>query len=118
MKITRQAKGHNGPRYSPPPIPLEREEANVTLKKGEFADFKLLTDPADKDSPEYTLSLPYFKKGGLEDWLIFRQTLKKVFQGLNIQNGANAVRRTLWRAPSDFHEQDSRFWRAHYYGQN
>ena len=91
MKIAHQAKGHNGPRYSPPPIPLEREEVNVTLKKGEYADFKLLTDPDDEDSLEYTLSLPYFKKGRPEDWLIFCQTLKKVFRGLNIQNGVNVV---------------------------
>ena len=67
MKIAHQAKGNTGPRYSPPPIPLEREEANITLKKCEYADFKLLTDPADEDLPEYTLSLPYFKKGDPED---------------------------------------------------
>ena len=81
MKIVHQAKGNNGPRYSPPPIPLEREEANVTLKKGEYADFKLLTDPDDEDSPEYTLSLPYFKKGGPEDWRLayFPSDLKEGF---------------------------------------
>jgi len=90
MKIARQSKGHNSPRFIPPPIPLEREEKSTTLKKGEYADFKLLTDPTDDDSPEYTLSLPYFSKGGPEEWLIFRKSLNKVFRGLNLQNGDNA----------------------------
>ena len=103
-----------------PPIALKWEEANVTLNKGEYADFKLLTDPDDKDSLEYTLSLPYFKKGSPEDWLIFHQTLKKVFWGLNIQNGANVVPIVsdvrFGESPSDFHQQDSGFLWACYYG--
>ena len=91
MKIARRSQGKNSPRFMPPPIPLERDETNTTLKKGEYADFKLLVNPEDEDSAEYTLSLPYFSKGGPEDWLIFRRTLNKVFRGLNIKSGKNAV---------------------------
>ena len=92
MKVS-FAASTKSPNYVPPPIPLEKEEkvTTATLKKGEYADFKLLSRPTDPNSAEYTLSLVYFKKGSTEDWLTFRSQLGKVFRGMNIEEGDDAV---------------------------
>ena len=62
-KKAQRTQGQNSPRYAAPLIPLVCEETSTVLKKGEYADFKVLSDPNDKDSPEYVLSVPYFKRG-------------------------------------------------------
>jgi len=69
-----------------PPIPLERP-TKKELHKGDYQTYKLRNVPADENSPVYELSVPYFRTGTCEEWLIFRKNLEKVILGQNVTNG-------------------------------
>eukprot|EP00957_Ditylum_brightwellii_P061273 4650006-Ditylum_brightwellii.AAC.1 len=45
------------------------------LKRSQFHTYKLCTTPADATSPLYKLSLPFFKSGTSEEWILFRRGL-------------------------------------------
>ena len=97
MKVARSATEINGrrPKISPP-IPLERPE-HKEPEKGEYQNYKLRNVPGDAASPTYELAVPYFSSGTPEEWLRFRQNVKRVCNGQNITTGAGkfAVARRL-----------------------
>eukprot|EP00957_Ditylum_brightwellii_P149852 11412545-Ditylum_brightwellii.AAC.1 len=55
-------------------IPFKRADPKP-LKRGQFHTYKLLTTPADATSPLYELSVPFFKSGTPEEWILFRRGL-------------------------------------------
>ena len=80
-----------------PPIPLDRPE-HKKVPKTAYVTFKLRTNPAESDSPEYDLSMQYFKSGTAEDLLTCLKNIRKVFVGMNIKSGPTQyamVRRIL-----------------------
>ena len=81
-KKTRNAS--NG--FLPPPILLDRPEPKE-LEKDQYMTFKLKTDPGNRNSAEYSLSVPYFRDGSPEEWLKFVMNLKRLFEGQNITTG-------------------------------
>ena len=85
-----------GCRHIAPPISIERPEKKE-LCKGKYQTYTLRNTPSDKSSPTYDLSVPFFRSGSAEEWLIFRRNLDKVVQGQNIKSGpaAFAVARKL-----------------------
>ena len=93
---THQAK--NGSRLIVvPPIPLERPE-HKKVPKTSYVTFKLRTNPSETDSPEYDLSIQYFKSGTAEELLTCLKNIKKVFVEMNIKTGPTQyamVRRIL-----------------------
>ena len=59
MKVTIPKKfksASNG--FLPPPIPLERPEPKE-LEKDDYMTFKLKTNPASRNSAEYSLNVPF-----------------------------------------------------------
>jgi len=69
-----------------PPISLERP-VRKELHKGDYQTYKLRNVPTNENSPVYELSVPYFRTGTCEEWLIFRKNLEKVIVGQNVTNG-------------------------------
>jgi len=69
-----------------PAIKLARPEVKV-LKKGEYISPNCLTEPGNPDSPSYTIQLPYYCDGSPEEYLIWRDLLKKALTGQNITDG-------------------------------
>eukprot|EP00957_Ditylum_brightwellii_P094200 7172173-Ditylum_brightwellii.AAC.1 len=67
------------------------------LKRGHFHAYKLHTTPADRTSPLYELSVPFFDHGTPEEWIKFRRGLTAVLKGRNITQGpaSYAVAKTL-----------------------
>jgi hypothetical protein len=52
------------------PIPMERPEQKP-LRQGEYLTYKLRNVPNDPNSPTYELSVPYFKSGMPEEFILF-----------------------------------------------
>ena len=69
-----------------PAIKLTRPEAKV-LKKGEYISPNCLTEPGNPDSPSYMIQLPYYGDGSPEEYLTWRDLLKKALTGQNITDG-------------------------------
>jgi len=72
--------------FLPPPIPLERPEPKE-LEKGEYLTLKLRSVPDNDNSPEYELTVPYFRSGTTEEWFKFVSALRKVIDGQNLTQG-------------------------------
>eukprot|EP00957_Ditylum_brightwellii_P166100 12645821-Ditylum_brightwellii.AAC.1 len=53
-------------------IPFKRADVKP-LEHGQFHTYKLRTTPADPTPPLYKLSLPFFKEGSPEEWILFRR---------------------------------------------
>eukprot|EP00957_Ditylum_brightwellii_P153144 11656764-Ditylum_brightwellii.AAC.1 len=53
-------------------IPFKRADVKQ-LERIQFHTYKLRTTPADPMSPLYELSLPFFKEGSPEEWILFRR---------------------------------------------
>ena len=54
-----------------PPIPLEKP-FDKKLAIGKYLNIKCHTNPTDKDSTTYNFPLPIFKKGSVEEYLIWK----------------------------------------------
>eukprot|EP00957_Ditylum_brightwellii_P193464 14731869-Ditylum_brightwellii.AAC.1 len=54
------------------------------LKRGQYHTYKLCITPEDATSPIYELSVPFFDKGTLEEWIKFRRRLQAVLKGQNV----------------------------------
>ena len=69
MKVTIPKKTRNASNgFLPPPIPLDCPEPKE-LEKDQYMTFKLKTNPASRNSAEYSLNVPYFRDGSPEEWL-------------------------------------------------
>ena len=79
-----------GKRKIVPPIPLERPEVK-DLQKGQYHTYKLRSNPTDAASPTYDLSVPFFREGTCEEFLLFLRNLSRVIEGQGIANAANRV---------------------------
>ena len=80
------------------PVILYEQFEPVQPKKHESLTFKLRSNPTDKDSTTYELTLRYFKAGTPVDWLKLLKDLKVVFLGQNVQDAKSKftmVRRLL-----------------------
>eukprot|EP00957_Ditylum_brightwellii_P069455 5274194-Ditylum_brightwellii.AAC.1 len=53
------------------------------LKRGQFHTYKLLTTPADTNSPTYKFSITFFDEGAPKEWIKFRRGLQAVLKGQN-----------------------------------
>jgi hypothetical protein len=69
-----------------PVIPMDRAEPK-DLEIGEYHTYKLRTNPAEADSPLYTLQVPKFDTGTPEEWLKFQKKLRAVIAGQNATTG-------------------------------
>jgi len=69
-----------------PAIKLLRPKAKE-LKKGEYISPRCFTEPGNPDSPSYTIQLPYFGDGLPEEYLTWRDLLRKALEGQNITDG-------------------------------
>eukprot|EP00957_Ditylum_brightwellii_P023468 1771212-Ditylum_brightwellii.AAC.1 len=67
---TKPGRGNKDVKWSI--IPFKRADPKP-LKRGKFHTYKLRTTPADVASPLYELSLPFFKEGTPEEWIVFRR---------------------------------------------
>ena len=62
--------------------------ARPDLKKDEVLSFALRTDPKDKDSTTYEITIGYFSKGTAEELLLFLRTVRKIIKGQNMTTGS------------------------------
>jgi hypothetical protein len=65
---------------------MERPEQKP-LRQGEYLTYKLRNVPNDPNSPTYELSVPLFKSGSPEEFILFRRNLNKVLTGQNVNDG-------------------------------
>ena len=81
-----------------PVIPLVRTEAK-DLKKGEYVVIKCRIRPNDNDSPTFDLPIPYFSTGSAEEFLSWKDNLKKAIKGQDVSDGPGkfAMARRLLR---------------------
>ena len=69
-----------------PPKDLERSLDKV-LKKGEYIAIKCLNTSGDNDSGSYEINLPYYGGGSPEEWLVWKDKLRKALDGQSISTG-------------------------------
>ena len=96
-KLASATEVGSGKRRIIPPVPLERPVAKE-LQKGQYYTFKLKAKPADANSPTYDLSVPYFRDGSCEEFLLFEKNLDRVMLGQAITDAtdkASRVRKLL-----------------------
>ena len=71
-----------------PVIPLERPERNSSPKKGTGPrTFKLHSQPENENSQTYELTVPHFRTGTPEEWLLCKRNINTVITGQNITTG-------------------------------
>ena len=73
-------------RFVTPVIPLERP-ARKEATKYESLSSKLRSNPTDKGSTNYEITVPYFAAGTPEEVLNFIRDVKKVISGQNVTTG-------------------------------
>jgi len=81
----------------PPAIQLARP-AKKEFSKDQLLTLKLRTTPDDASSQTYELSVPFFRTGTPEEWLLVKRAIFKIFAGQNITTGPGQfamVRRIL-----------------------
>jgi len=74
-------------------IKLFRPKAKE-LKKGEYISPRCFTEPGNPDSPSYTIQVPYFGDGLPEEYLTWRDLLRKALEGQNITDGPGMFNHT------------------------
>ena len=67
-------------------IPLDRPQARV-YGKNEVLSLKLRSNPANESSQTYELTVPFFRSGTPEEWLLIRRSILKIMTGQNITSG-------------------------------
>ena len=81
---TNPSTGHQ--QYVPPAIPLERPERKE-YKKDEVLSLKLRSNPNDEASQTYELTVPFFRSGTPEEWLLVKKSIIKILAGQNVTGG-------------------------------
>ena len=71
-----------------PPISFERP-TKKELQRGDYHTYKLRNNPAEDQSPVYELSVPYFRSGTCEEYLLFEKNLNRVTTGQGATSGPN-----------------------------
>ena len=56
-------------------------------KKGEYIAIKCHNTPGDSDSGSYEINLPYYGGGSPEEWLVWKDKLRKALDGQSISAG-------------------------------
>ena len=69
-----------------PLISLDRPESG-RLDKHQYQVFRCRSDPKDKTSTTYEVTVEYFKAGSPEEWINFQKSLEKVFLGQHDTQG-------------------------------
>ena len=97
-KLTGASDDKPKKRVVEPVIPLVRSETK-DLKKGEYVVIKCRIRPNDNDSPTYDLPIPYFGTGSAEEFLSWKDNLKKAIKGQDVNDGPGkfAMARRLLR---------------------
>ena len=72
--------------FIPPPIPFERPPRQE-LKKDQQLTVTLRSNPTDPHSQTYNMTIPFFRHGTPEEWLLIKKTLMKILVGQNITAG-------------------------------
>ena len=70
-----------------PIIPLERPEHTSSPKKGSGPTFKLRSQPNNENSQTYEVTVPIFRTGKPEEWLLCKRNINRVITGQNITTG-------------------------------
>lgn len=73
-------------RFPPPPVPLVVPES-TPLKKGESMKIVLKSNPKDKESKEYSITVPYFKQGTPQEWIYFCKAFQHIIDGQSLESG-------------------------------
>ena len=60
--------------YVPPSIGLDRPERKE-YEKSKVLSLKLRSNPADENSQTYELTVPFFRSGTPEDWLLTKKDI-------------------------------------------
>eukprot|EP00957_Ditylum_brightwellii_P042205 3196171-Ditylum_brightwellii.AAC.1 len=60
-----------------PPIEFKVEKVGMDKKLGESRMFKICTQPEEKKSPVYLLTIQVFELGSPEEWFIFKKQVKQ-----------------------------------------
>ena len=91
--MTGQSKATNtfqskkmGKNFVPPPIPFERPPRKE-LKKDQQLTVTLRSTPTDPSLQTYQMTIPFFRSGTPEEWLLVKKTLLKIIIGQNITQG-------------------------------
>eukprot|EP00957_Ditylum_brightwellii_P151224 11514966-Ditylum_brightwellii.AAC.1 len=80
MRMAPTTNRHSNPNVKQAVIAFTKPTLR-NLKCGQFHTYKLLTTPADTDSPTYELSIPFFDEGSPEEWIKFWCRLQAVLKG-------------------------------------
>jgi hypothetical protein len=71
------------------PISLERP-TEKEAKDGDYASFKLRSNPEDSNSPLHEIKVQYWKGGTAEEWFLFQRDLERVLTGQNVTYAKDA----------------------------
>ena len=72
--------------FVPPWIPFERPPRQE-LKKDQQLTVTLQLTPTNPTSQTYQMTIPFFRSGTPEQWLLVKKTLLKIIVGQNITQG-------------------------------
>ena len=86
-RMTNQTGSSKTKTFVPPAIALERPEKKE-YDKSDLLSLKLRSNPADKNSQTYELTVPFFRSGTPEEWLVTKKNIEKVIAGQNITTPA------------------------------
>ena len=70
-----------------PVIPLERKLRTTSEKKLSGPTFKLRAQPNNENSQTYELTVPVFRSGTPEEWLLCKRDIKRIIRGQNVTTG-------------------------------
>ena len=70
-----------------PIIPLERKLRTTAEKKHSGPTFKLRAQPHNENSQTYELTVPIFRSGTPEEWLLCKRDINRVIKGQNVTTG-------------------------------
>ena len=92
MKVVIAAQRKDPPKnqgFMRAPISLERP-TEKEAKDGDFASFKLRSNPEDANSPLHEIKVQYWKGGTAEEWFLFQRDLERVLKGQNVTYAKDA----------------------------
>lgn len=72
--------------FVPPAISLDRPTMK-TYAKSEVLSLKLRSNPAEANSQTYELTVPFFRSGTPEEWLVVKKSILRIMVGQNITAG-------------------------------
>jgi NACalpha-BTF3-like transcription factor len=78
----------------PPPIQLKRATWSKNTDDGAVTTFKLRCTPSDTDSLQYELKVRSFESGSVEQYILWKRDLDKLFKGQNLSNAEDKFEMT------------------------